>query len=80
MIVLYFHLDESAPVMRYWPAVPRIGETVSLPEFGGILNPLQVSNVVWEGFDDASVSVFLQPARVERPNGARVLNGEEIRT
>jgi hypothetical protein len=65
MLTLYFCLDENAPVLRYWPASPRVGDTISLPEFGGNLNPLKVFDVVWEGFDDPSISVWLHPAKVD---------------
>jgi hypothetical protein len=65
MLTLYFCLDDGPPVVRLWPLAPRIGDTVALPELGGNLNPLEVVDVVWEGFEEPSVSVFVQPARVE---------------
>jgi hypothetical protein len=65
MLTLYFCLDENAPVLRYWPAIPRIGDTISLPELGGSLNPLKVYDIVWEGFDDPSVSVWVHQAKVD---------------
>src|SRR6266446_4611689 len=39
MLTLFFCLDGTKSVMRFWPAVPRIGETIALPELGGNLNP-----------------------------------------
>jgi hypothetical protein len=45
--------------MRYWGVPPRVGDTMALPEFGGNLNPLKVYDVVWEGSDDPSISVYL---------------------
>jgi hypothetical protein len=65
MLTLYFCLEDNAPVLRYWPNAPRVGETISLPEFGGNLNPLKVYDVVWEGFDDPSISVWVHQAKVD---------------
>ena len=28
--------------LRYWTSVPRIGDTIALPELGGNLNPLHI--------------------------------------
>jgi hypothetical protein len=64
-IALYFHLDDFAPVLRCWASAPRIGDTIALPEMGGNLNPLKVYDVVWEGYDEPSVSVFLHKAKVD---------------
>jgi hypothetical protein len=60
MLSIYFCLDDNAPVLRCWPSAPRIGETVLLPELGGNLSPLQVFDVVWEGFDEPSVRVHVR--------------------
>jgi len=65
MLTLYFCMDENAPVLRYWPSAPRIGDTVSLPELGGNLNPVKVYDVVWEGFDHPTISVWVHHAKVE---------------
>ena len=65
MLTLYFCLDGAAPVLRYWQSVPRIGDTIALPEIGGNLNPLRVYDVIWEGTIEASVSIYVHHARVE---------------
>jgi hypothetical protein len=66
MIVIYFCLDDAAPVMRYWPIVPRAGDVISLPELGGNLNPLKVDCVLWEAHEEPTVTVFLHRSRDAR--------------
>jgi hypothetical protein len=39
---LYFCLEGSHAIIREWTSVPRIGDTIALPELGGNLNPLRV--------------------------------------
>jgi len=68
MVTLYFCLDECAPVMRCWPFVPRVGDVIVLPEFGGNLNRLKVFEVVCEGYDEPSVSIYLHHARTDYDN------------
>ena len=65
MLTLYFCLDGAKPVLRNWDVVPRIGETVALPELGGNINPLRVFDVIWEGTIEPTVSVYVHHARVE---------------
>jgi hypothetical protein len=65
MLTLYFCLDGAQSVLRYWDSVPRIGETVALPELGGNLNPLRVYDVIWEGTMEPSVSVYVHHAKVD---------------
>jgi hypothetical protein len=65
MLPVYFCLEDQPPVMRYWSHTPRIGETISLPELGGSLAPLKVFDVVWEGHDEPSVSVYLHRATID---------------
>jgi hypothetical protein len=65
MYAIYFCLDDAAPVMRMWSMLPRTGDIVSLPEFGGSLVPLKVGDVIWEGYEEPTITVFLHPARVE---------------
>jgi hypothetical protein len=67
MVTLYFCLDGAKPVLRNWPSVPRIGETIALPELGGNLNPLRVFDVIWEGIIEPTVSVYVHHAKVEHP-------------
>ena len=65
MLTIYICLDGSTPVVRRWCSVPRIGEVISLPELGGNLDPLRVFDVIWEGFDEPSVSVYVHHAKIE---------------
>ena len=65
MTTLYFCLDGSKPVLRNWAVVPRIGETVALPELGGNLNPLRVYDVVWDGTVDPIVTVYVSQTKAE---------------
>src|SRR5205085_4866546 len=65
MLTLYFCLDGAPSVMRYWTSVPRIGETIALPELGGNLNPLRVFDVIWEGTIEPTVSVYVHHAKVQ---------------
>lgn len=65
MITIYFCLQDSPPVVRCWCSAPRIGDTIALPELGGNLDPLRVYDVIWEGFDQPSVSVYVHHAKVE---------------
>jgi hypothetical protein len=77
VLTLYFCLDSNAPVLRYWCSAPRIGDTVALPELGGNLDPLRVYDVIWEGFEEPSVSIYVHHAIVEhkmcqeQPSNAR---------
>jgi hypothetical protein len=75
VVTLYFCLDDNAPVLRYWPFVPRVGDTIVLPEWGGNLNPLRVFDVVCEGYDEPSISVYLTNARREH-SGSEQLSAE----
>jgi hypothetical protein len=67
MLTLYFCLEESPPVLRYWPSCPRIGDLVALAELGGNLTPLRVYDVVWEGDVDPSISIYVHHAKIEHP-------------
>jgi len=67
MLTLYFCLKDAAPVLRYWSSVPRIGDMIALPELGGNLDPLRVYDVIWEGFEEPSVSVYVHHAKVDHP-------------
>ena len=80
MHTIYFCLDDNAPAIRLWPSPPRIGETVSLPEFGGNLSPLKVYDVVWEGFDEPSVSVYLHHAKVDHGIVGESVDGHDDKT
>jgi hypothetical protein len=65
MLTLYFCLDGSPSVLRYWTSVPRIGDTIALPELGGNLNPLRVYDVIWEGTIEPSITVYVHHAKVD---------------
>ena len=65
MLVLYFCLNDRPPVIRYWSSAPRIGDTIALPELGGNLDPLRVYDVIWEGTDEATVSIYVHHAKVD---------------
>ena len=75
MLTIYFCLDGHAPVMRCWSVAPRIGETVTLPELGGRENPLTIYEIVWEGFDEPSVNIYLTPAAKDRLRAAHEETG-----
>jgi hypothetical protein len=66
MVTIYFCRDDYAPVMRHWPYVPRIGDTIALPEYGGSENQFSVYKVVCEGDGDPTISVYLHPDRTEQ--------------
>ena len=67
MLTIYFCLTDREPVLRYWCTAPRIGDTIALPELGGNLDPLRVYDVIWEGFEEPSVSVYVHHVKVEHP-------------
>lgn len=65
MPTIYFCLDGYSAVIRQWSSIPRIGETIALPELGGNLNPLRVYDVIWEGTLEPVVSVYVHHTKVE---------------
>jgi hypothetical protein len=65
MLTLHFCLDGSPSTVRYWDSVPRIGDTISLPELGGNLNLLRVYDVIWEGAMEPTVSVYVHRCKVD---------------
>ncbi len=65
LVTLYFCLDDFAPVMRSWSYVPRIGDTIALPELGGNLQRLKVYEVVCDGCDEPIISIYLHRVRRE---------------
>jgi hypothetical protein len=65
MPTLYFCLQGSEAVLRQWSAIPRIGDTVALPELGGNLNPLRVFDVVWDGTIEPEVTVYVRQIPAE---------------
>ena len=63
---LFFYLAHEAPIPRYSSSIPRIGDTVSLPELGGNLASLKVFDVVWEFGDDPHVNVLVHRSPTEK--------------
>lgn len=78
MVTLYFCLDDNAPVMRCWSFVPRVGDVIALPELGGNLKRLKVFEVVCEGYEEPSVSVYLHHARTDQDGHLAAKNRSEI--
>jgi hypothetical protein len=60
MLTMYFCLDGHAPVIRCWPSVPRIGETVLLAELDDVGESFKVVDVVWEGDGEPTLSIHLK--------------------
>jgi hypothetical protein len=69
---LFFYLKNEAPVPRYSSSIPRIGDTVLLPELGGNLTTLKVFDVVWEFGDDPHVNVLVHQSPIQKK---RLLTG-----
>ena len=63
---LYFYLKKDAPVPRYSSSIPRIGDTISLPELGSNLAILKVFDVVWEFGDNPHVNVFVHQSPIQK--------------
>jgi hypothetical protein len=63
---LYFYLAQEAPVLRFSSSIPRIGDTISLPELGGNLAPLKVFDVVWEFGDNPHVNVLVHQSPIKK--------------
>ena len=65
MPTIYFCLRGAETVIRHWSAIPRIGNTVALPELGGNLNPLRVLDVVWDGTIEPVITVYVSQITAE---------------
>ncbi|MEX2306137.1 MAG: hypothetical protein WD738_00995 [Pirellulales bacterium] len=64
MLTMYFCYDDHDPVIRCWPAVPRIGDTVALAEFEDDEDgSLKVTDVVWEGDQEPTLSIYLKRSK-----------------
>jgi len=63
---LFFYLESEAPVPRYSSSIPRIGDTISLPELGDNLTTLKVFDVVWEVGDNPYVNVLVQQSPIQK--------------
>jgi hypothetical protein len=73
---LYFYWKDYAPVVRYWSFVPRVGDTVVLPELGGNGNGLQVCDVVYEGFDEPNISIYVSQSRIDRDGSEKLASDD----
>jgi hypothetical protein len=60
MLTMYFCYEGRDPIIRCWPAIPRIGDTVALPELKDEGESFKVIDVVWEGDDEPNLSVYLK--------------------
>jgi hypothetical protein len=60
MLTMYFCYEGRDPIIRCWPAIPRIGDTVALPELEDEGESFKVIDVVWEGDDEPTLSVYLK--------------------
>lgn len=78
MLTIYFCFGDALPIVRCWPGVPRIGDTIAFTELGGNLNRLIVSDVVWEGDDIPSISVYLQETAAVKTGDEESLSGERV--
>ena len=63
---LYFYLAHEVPVLRYSSSIPRIGDTIMLPELGGNLATLKVFDVVWEFGDNPHVNVLVHRSPIQK--------------
>ena len=62
MLTMYFCYDGRDPIIRCWPAIPRIGDTVALSELEDEGGPCKVTEVVWEGDHEPALSIYLKRA------------------
>jgi hypothetical protein len=61
MITIYFCYDGQEPIIRCWPEIPRIGDTVALPELDDEGESYKVVDVLWEGEDhEPTISIHLK--------------------
>jgi hypothetical protein len=60
---MYFCYDGRDPIIRCWPAIPRVGDTISLPELEEEGDSFRVTDVLWEGEDhEPTLSIHLKRA------------------
>jgi hypothetical protein len=62
MLTMYFCCDGHDPVIRCWPEIPRIGDTVALSELEAEGDSFKVVDVMWEGDDEPTLSIHLKRA------------------
>jgi hypothetical protein len=59
MVNVYFCYDDKVGILRSWPVVPRVGDTIAIAELSAKVGPLVVSDVVWEGDGQPVATVFV---------------------
>ena len=62
MLTMYFCYEGRDPVIRCWPEIPRIGDTVALSELEDEGNSFRVVDVLWEGDDEPTLSIHVKRA------------------
>ena len=62
MNTMYFCYEGHDPVIRCWSQIPRIGDTVALPELEDVADSFKVVDVMWEGDGEPTLSVHLKRA------------------
>jgi hypothetical protein len=62
MHTMYFCYEGRDPIIRCWREIPRIGDTVALPELDDEGDSFRVMEVVWEGEDEPTLSIYLKRA------------------
>jgi hypothetical protein len=63
---MYFCYDGNEPIIRCWPAIPRIGDTIALSELETVSGLFEVTDVVWEGDHDPSLSIYIRQSKLEQ--------------
>jgi hypothetical protein len=69
MLTMYFCYDGKDPVVRCWPAIPRIGDTVALSELDNGSGLFEVTDVVWEGELEPSLSIYIRQSKLGQRQG-----------
>lgn len=61
MLTMYFCYEGRDPIIRCWPEIPRIGDSVALPELEDEGESFKVADVLWEGEDhEPTLSIDLK--------------------
>jgi hypothetical protein len=71
MLTMYFCYDGKNPVIRCWPEIPRIGDTVALSELEDVSGLFEVTDVVWEGEDEPALSIYIKQSKLEQHRDRR---------
>jgi hypothetical protein len=73
MLTMYFCYDGKHPVIRCWPAIPRIGDTVALSELEDVSGLFEVTDVVWEGEHEPALSIYIKQSKLEQHRVGRAI-------